>query len=135
VPESPMPEEFLEKRRLLHGKGLDAKRAAAAGAFLGAGRIAEALEILERTRDAGALARARKDAVRAGDVFSLSRACQILRVEADAAEWRELAENARKGERWYDAVNALERSGDAAAAEALRAEKCPDFKPFKPSGK
>jgi hypothetical protein len=77
----------------------------------------------------------RREAVRAGDAFSLTRACQILRVEADPSEWRELAANAERAERWFDAVNALERAGDAEKSEALRAERCPEFKPFRPAGK
>lgn len=134
MPESAMPEEFQEKRRVLYGKGLDDRRARAADAYLSAGRLADALEFLERTKDAAGLERARRDAVRAGDAYSLARACQILHVEAAASEWKELAENGRRAERWYDAVNALGRAGDAEGAEALRAEKCPDFRPFKPAG-
>jgi hypothetical protein len=114
---------------------MDRARAEAANRLLGQGRIAEALEILERTKDAGALDRARRDAVRAGDVFALARTCQILKAEAAASEWRELSQNAERAERWFDAVKALERAGDPEASEAIRAARCPDFRPLKPAGK
>ncbi len=135
MPEEPVVVDFQEKRHLLYGKGLDARRTAAAAALLVKGRLAEALEILERTKGPEPLQRVRRDAVRAGDAFSLSRACQILRVEADPSEWRELAANAERAERWYDAVNALDRVGDLEKSEALRTARCPDFKPFRPTGK
>ena len=127
--------EFQEKRRLLYGKGQEAARAAAGAALLGAGRLADALEYLERTKGAEPLAEVRRAAVRAGDFFSLVRACQILKAEPDAGEFRELAAEAERRERFYDAVNALERAGEAEKAEALRQARCPDFRPFRPAGK
>ena len=131
----PSPLELADKRRLLYGKGLDAERAAVVKALVGKGRLAEALEILDRTKDAASLGQVRKDAVRAGDLFSLVRSCQILKVDADPAELRELAGIAERAGRFYDAVNALARAGDAEASEALRQAKCPDFQPFKPANK
>ena len=131
----PVPLELAEKRRLLYGKGLDRERAAAVSALIGKGRLAEALEILDRTREAGPLDQVRRDAVRAGDLFSLVRACQILKVDPDPAELRDLAGNAERAERWYDAVNALARAGDAEKSDALRLARCPDFQPFKPANK
>lgn len=130
-----IPVEFQEKRRLLYGKGMAARRAAVAGKLADAGRLAESLEYLERDRDAAALGRVRREAVRAGDGFSLVRSCQLLRAEPDPSEWRELAANAEGAGKWYDAVNALERAGDAEKAEAVRAARCPGFRPFKPAGK
>lgn len=131
----PIPLEFQDKRLVLHGKGRESERRAAAEALLAKGRLAEALEYLERTRDEVPLRRARAEAVRTGDLFSFARANQILKSDAQPAEWRELAEAAKRAERWYEAVSALERAGDQEAADALRAEKCPDYRPFKPSGK
>ncbi len=131
----PVVTDFHEKRRLLYGKGLEGARAAAASAFLAKGRLAEALEFLERTKDENSLNRVRSEAVRAGDAISLARACQILRVEPTPAEWRELAQNAERAERWFDAVNALEKAGDLEKSEALRVARCPDFKLFRPAGK
>ncbi len=130
-----IPLEFQEKRLVLHAKGRDAERRAAAEALLAQGRLAEALEYLERTRDEAGLKRARADAIRAGDLSSYARANQLLKSEAQPAEYREIAEAAKRAERWYEAVSALERAGDQEAADALRAEKCPDYKPFKPVGK
>lgn len=131
----PVPLELAEKRRLLYGKGLDRARASAVNALLAKGRLAEALEILDRSKEAGALDQVRRDAVRAGDLFSLVRACQILRAEPDPAELRDLAGNAERAERWFDAVNALARAGDAEKSETLRLARCPDFQIFKPAGK
>ena len=131
----PIPLELGEKRHLLYGKGLERGRASVVAGLIGKGRLAEALEYLERSRDAGALDQVRRDAVRAEDLFSLVRCCQILKAEAAPAELRELAANAQRAERWYDAVNAFARAGDAEASEALRVERCPDYQPFKPANK
>jgi hypothetical protein len=131
----PLPLDLAAKRRLLYGKGLERKRQAAAEALVEAGRLAEALEVLEHTRDGAALDRVRRAAIAAGDAFSLARACQILKAAPDPAEWRDLAAAAERRERWFDAVNALERAGDAERAEAVRAERCPSFRPFRPAGK
>jgi hypothetical protein len=127
--------EFREKRRLLYGRGLEAERARVARSLVHAGRLAEAMEYIEKAKDDALLAEVRRAAVLAGDAFSLLRACQILRVEPEAAEWRDLAARAEAAERWYDAVNALERAGEQEKADALRAQRCPEFRPFKPAGK
>jgi hypothetical protein len=132
---APLPTGFAEKRRLFHARGIDAERLAVARAFLAAGRRSEALEVLERHRDPATLEEVRRSAVAAGDAFALSRCCQILKADPSPAEWRDLAAAAGRAERWYDAVNALGRAGDAEAAEALRAERCPDFRPFRPLDK
>ncbi len=131
----PVPLELAEKRHLLYGKGLDRQRASVVNALLAKGRLAEALEILDRTKEAGALDQVRRDAVKAGDLFSLVRACQILRTDPTPPELRELAGIAERAGRYYDAVNALARSGDAEASETLRLSKCPDFQPFRPANK
>jgi len=131
----PIPLELAEKRQLLYAKGLDRGRTSVANALIAKGRLAESLEYLERSKDAGALDQVRRDAVRAGDLFSLVRVCQILKSDPTPAELRELAGNAERAERWYDAVNALARAGDAEASEAIRTARCPDFQPFKPANK
>lgn len=129
------PEDIREKRRLLYGKGMEARRTEAARSLVAKGRLAEALELLERARERPLLEDVRRRAVEAGDAFSLGRACQLLEAPPDPAEWRSLAERAERRERFYDAVNALERAGDAEKAEALREARCPEFRPFKPAGK
>jgi hypothetical protein len=134
VPDAP-PDDFVEKRRLLYGRGMESRRAAAAKDLIAKGRLAAALELLERGPDRATLEDVRRRAVEAGDAFSLQRASQLLETPASADDWRALAEKAERRERYYDAVNALERAGDAEKAEALRAARCPDFKPFKPAGK
>jgi hypothetical protein len=131
----PVPRELAEKRRLLYGKGLEKERTAAVHTLLSKGRLAEALEYLERMKDGADLAEVRRAAVRAGDLFSLVRACQILKADPEPAELRELGGNAERAERWFDAVNALDRAGDVERAEAIRAAQCPDYRPFKPAGK
>ena len=130
-----IPIEFQAKRRLLHGAGMDRRRDEVADALVRQGRLAESLEYLEKTKDPARLSEVRRQAVAAGDVFSLVRACQILREDADANEWRQLASCAERAGRFYDAVNAWERSGDQAKADEVRGRNCPDFKPFKPAGK
>ena|SRR5690349_1390578 len=131
----PVPLELAEKRRLLYARGLDRERSAVVRELVGAGRLAEALEILDRTKDADALAEVRRAAVGAGDLFSLVRACQVLKSDPTPAELGELAGRAERAERWFDAVNAFDRAGDAERAEAVRAARCPDYRPFKPAGK
>ena len=134
MPDAP-PEDFVAKRRLLYGKGMESRRAAAARDLVAKGRLAAALELLERGREKPVLEDVRRRAVEAGDAFSLARSCQILDATASPEEWRSLAERAERKGRYYDAVNALERAGDAEKAEALRAAHCPEFKVFRPSGK
>ncbi len=130
-----VPVEFREKRRILYSPSLDRRRREVASALVREGRLAESLEYLEKTRDEGLLAEVRRLAVSAGDVFTLLRACQILKAEPDPPEWRALAECAERAERYCDAVNAWERAGDPAKGEEVRALRCPDFRPFKPAGK
>jgi hypothetical protein len=132
---TPIPLELADKRRLLYAKGIDRERSAVVEALIARGRLAEALEILDRTREPVALGKVRGDAVKAGDYFSLNRSCQILKAEPAPAELRDLAANAERASRFYDAVNALVRAGDAEKAEALRAARCPDFQPFRPANK
>jgi hypothetical protein len=134
VPE-PIPLGLIEKRRVLYAKGMEKRRAAVAAALVAAGRLAESLEYLERTRDAALLERVRREAVRAGDGFTLSRAAQILKIEPDPSEWRELASHAERAGRYFDAINSLDRAGDAEKAEALRMQHCPGFRPIRPAGK
>lgn len=130
-----LPLALFEKRRLLHGRGQEPHRARAAAGFVAAGRLAEALEFLDRGPDAKLLEEVRRRAVLAGDAFALFHACRLLRAEAAASEWRDLATRAEMAGRFYDAVNALERAGEPEKAEALRLAKCPEFRPFKPAGK
>ena len=131
----PIPLEFQDKRRVLLGKDREPERRAVAEALLARGRLAEALEYLERTRDEVPLKRVQAEAIRAGDVLAYARSSHLLKVETVPAEWRQLADAASRAERWFEAVTALERSGDQAAADELRAEKCPDYRPLKPANK
>jgi hypothetical protein len=129
------PLDLQEKRRLLHGKGMERKQAAAAEALLREGRLGEACEYLEHNRDAALLRRVRREAVERGDPFGLARACALLREEASPEEWRGTADRARRDGRFYEAIRSLEKAGDAEAAEALRLETHPDYRPFRPAGK
>jgi hypothetical protein len=131
----PIPTELLEKRRILYAKGQEKRRAALAAVLASKGRLAEALEYLERGREEAVLHQVRKAAVMAGDAFALSRSCQILKVDVDPSEWRDLAARAEAAGKYLDAVNAWEKAGEAEKAETLRLAKCPEFRPFKPAGK
>lgn len=131
----PVPLELLAKRQILYGKGGEKRMRPLVHRLLGEGRLAEALEYLDRTRDPADLDMVRRAAVAAGDAFSLHRAAQFLKTTPDPSEWRELARVAEGRERWYDAVNALERAGEAEKAEELRSLRCPDYRPFRPAGK
>lgn len=131
----PAPLDFLEKRRILHARGMERRRAAVSLRLLDEGRLAEAMEYIEKERDQALLDRVRRDAVAAGDAFSLARAAQLLRIAPDPSEWRDLARHAEAKERWFDCVNALEKAGDLEMAEEVRAARCPGFQPFRPAGK
>ncbi len=132
---SAVPDEFMQKRRVLYARGHERQQQAAATALLGEGRLAEALEYLERNRDRDLLARVRAAAVAAGDAFSLQRAAQLLKEEPGADEWRSLAGAAEGSGRYYDAVRAWERAGDPERSEAVRVAHHPEYAPFKPQGK
>ena len=132
---TPVPDDIVERRRILYARDGKDRIAAAAGSLLQAGRIAEALEFLERAKDQALLADARRRAVDAGDAFALKRACSILGAEASPDEWRSLAARAEAKERWFDAVNAYERAGDVEKSDEVRANRCPDYRPFKPANK
>jgi hypothetical protein len=126
---------MLERRRILYARDGQARIAAAARSLLEAGRVAEALEFLERAKDPALLADARRRAIDAGDAFALKRACSILGSDASPDEWRALAARAGAKERWFDAVNAYERAGDVEKSDEVRAQRCPDYRPFKPANK
>jgi len=132
---TPVPDDFAERRRILYARDAGPRIQAAAKELLQAGRLAEALEFLERAKDLALLGDARRRAIEAGDAFSLRRAGSLLDAEPTPDEWRTLSARAEARERWFDAVNALERAGDVEKAEALRAARCPDFRPFKPANK
>ncbi len=131
----PVPDDLFERRRLLYGKGAERTRAAAARTLLAAGRLSEALEMLERGGDPGVVAEVRRAAVAKGDAFALQRAAQLLREEVPPGDWRSLAARAEAAGRHYEAIRALEKAGDAEAAEAMRLKHHPEYVPFKPVGK
>ena len=130
-----VPDDVLERRRILYAREGKARIMAAAQSLLQAGRIAEALEFLERAKDPALLADAKRRSVDAGDAFGLKRACSILDADASPDEWRALAARAEAKERWFDAVNAYERAGDVEKSDEVRANRCPDYRPFKPANK
>jgi hypothetical protein len=132
---TPIPDDLFERRRILYARDGGARIQAAAKELLQSGRLAESLEFLERAKDLALLNDARRRAIEAGDAFSLRRAGSLLEAEPTADEWRTLSARAEAKERWFDAVNALERAGDVEKAEELRAARCPDFRPFKPANK
>ncbi len=131
----PAPLDFLEKRRILHARGMERRRASVSTRLLDEGRLAEAMEYIEKERDHALLDRVRRDAVTAGDAFSLARVAQLLKIAPEPSEWRDLARYAESKERWFDCVNALEKAGDLEKAEEVRAARCPGFRPFRPAGK
>ncbi|MHC4923478.1 MAG: hypothetical protein ACYTG4_05300 [Planctomycetota bacterium] len=116
----PAPLDYVSKRRILYAKGQEGARRAKAEEFIGAGRLSEALELLERVEDNDDLLNQVCDrAVENGDAFSLGRAGQLLRTEQDAAKWRALSEKALSIEKYFDAIRALEFAGDQEQADAM----------------
>jgi hypothetical protein len=130
-----VPVDFNDKRRILYGKSQEKAIHRTASDFLEAGRLSEALEFLERSREGALLQKVRAAAIERGDAFALSRCLQLMGDAGDPAEWNALAARAEATDRWYDAIRALERSGNTERSEALRMERHPDYRPFKPAGK
>ncbi len=130
------PKNPLEKRDLLHAESPKLDRInAIAAKMLSDGRHAEAVDYVELTKDSTLVKQLADAAVGKGSTFLLQQAERIGGTEPSAEQWAQLIENAKRAERWLDAVRALTLSGDAEAAEALRLDKCPDYEPFKPLGK
>lgn len=130
------PAHPIEKRDLLHASPPSkAKVTGVAQQLAAAGRWPEAIDYIEVAPDAGLLAKAQAHAVERGAAWLLQQVERISGKKADAADWRKLSDAAARSERWRDAVRALALAGDAEQAEALRAQKCPEYQPFKPLGK
>jgi hypothetical protein len=130
------PAHPIEKRDLLHADPPNRPRIQAIAAKLASeGRWPEAIDYLEVAKDDAILAKAQDDAVARGTVWLLQQVERISGKKCAPELWEKLSEAAAKGERWRDAVRALALAGKPAEAEALRAEKCADYEPFKPLGK
>ncbi len=130
------PAHPIEKRDLLHADKPNRARILGIVENLSrAGRWPEAIDYLEIAPDDAWLDKAEADAVTRGSAWLLQQVERISGKKASPEKWTRLAEAATKNERWRDAVRALSTAGDAAQAEALRAERCPDYDPFKPLGK
>ncbi|MEN8148501.1 MAG: hypothetical protein ABFS86_01690 [Planctomycetota bacterium] len=124
------------KRNLLYStKASDGDLNAAAGRFIERERYGEALEFLERTRDAALLGKIREEAARHGDTFLLLRVEKLSGEAIPADEWRAVAGTAESHGKYYDAYRALGKAGDEEAAEAIREEHMPEYEPFRPEGK
>jgi hypothetical protein len=130
------PAHPLEKRELLHAETPNAARIdAVVSTMADEGRLPEAVDYLEISKSPALLSRAEQDAVKRGSAWLLQQVDRIRGTASPAETWSQLAEAAQRAERWHDVVRALGLAGREADAEALRAEKCPDYEPFKPLGK
>ncbi len=130
------PAHPIEKRDLLHAEKPNASRIRAIADKLGSqGRWPEAVDYIEIAPDPAALEKARAHAIAHGSAWLLWQVDRVTGTKSDAATWERLSESAAKAERWLDAVRALQLAGKPEAAEALRAERCPDYEPYQPLGK
>jgi len=130
------PAHPIEKRDLLHAEAPNRSRVSGIAAKLaGEGRWPEAIDYIEVIKDDGLLAKAQAEAIAIGSAWLLSQVERISGKKADPSLWEKLSDSAARNERWRDAVRALSLGGQGERAEALRAEKCPDYDPFKPLGK
>ena len=130
------PAHPLEKRDLLHADPPNPGKIDAVAAQMGAsGRAPESIDYVEITKSPALLAKAETDAVARGSTWLLAQVERIRGTKSAPEMWVALAESAKKAERWYDAVRALQTAGQDADAEAVRLDKCPDYEPFKPLGK
>jgi hypothetical protein len=130
------PAHPIEKRDLLHAEQPNRARILGIVEKLSSqGRWPEAIDYLEIAPDPAWLAKAEADAVTRGSAWLLQQVERISGKKAGPEKWTRLSESAAKHERWRDAVRALSMAGEVEKAEALRAEKCPEYDPFKPLGK
>ncbi len=130
------PAHPIEKRDLLHADPPSKPKIdAIADQMLSGGRSPESIDYVEISKTPELLAKAEADAVKRGSAWLLQQVDRIRGAKSPPETWARLAESAKTAERWHDAVRALQAGGFDADAEALRAEKCPDYEPFKPLGK
>jgi hypothetical protein len=130
------PAHPIEKRDLLHADPPNRSRVSAIASSLASeGRWPEAIDYVEIVRDEALLAKAEAHAVQGGHSWLLQQVERISGKKRAPEAWKKLSDTAARAERWRDAVRALGFAGMADEAEALRAEKCPDYEPFRPLGK
>lgn len=131
-----LPKDILAKRAVLYAeKSTDADKNAVAAVFVEAQRFGEALEFLEMTKDAALLDRIREAAIERGDTFLLLQSEKIGEAESSALDWEAVLVRAKARGKFLDAYRALCQLGREEEAEDLRAEKIPEFQPFRPQGK
>ena len=90
--------------------------------FINAGRFAQALMFLERSKDASRLGRVTKEAIRIGDAFLLHG---VTRISADAVsegDWRSCGDEAMRQGKFLFARDCYEKSGDEEKMRAAREE-------------
>ncbi len=105
----------LERRHLIERELAPAKALAVAEAYLGEGRVLEALDFLRRGEADERLTELRGTAIESGDAFLLRAVATAQGRPAEAAEWGSLAEAAeRLGKERYahDARRQAEREED-----------------------
>lgn len=90
--------------------------------FLSAGKFAPAMMFYERSKDAGRLARVKKEALQLGDAFLLHWLTRIAPDLVAEAEWREAGERAMREGKFLFARDCFEKAGDADRAQAAREE-------------
>jgi hypothetical protein len=126
------PPDFREKRRILFSaSSSDEDRNRAAREFADAERFGEALELVEKTRDAEILDRVEREGIERGDTFLLLRVEKIRGQPIPPEAWRRAAAAAESRGRKFDAFRAYERAGDPEKAKAV----LPEYQPFRPEGK
>jgi len=114
-------------------KSTDAQRVATAEAFLAAGRLAEALDLLLLARDEAGVARLRRRAVEEG------RPILLLALRRDGRpvareEWRRAGDAAAGAGRWREAFRAYTEAGDEEAL-ARASAVLPGYELWQPQGK
>lgn len=90
--------------------------------FLRAGKYAQAMMFLERSRTPQALERVKKEAIRMGDAFLLHWIQRVLPGSVAEAEWKEAGERALAEGKLLFARECFERGGDPEKAAKAREE-------------
>ena len=111
----------VEKRDLLYSDKSPAELAKIGESLLAGGARYDALQFFLRADDQSGLSKIRQSAIEEGDAFMLEQFVLSGR-EIEAAEWRSLADNARRLQKFQFAIRALRAAGDDVAADKLAEE-------------
>ena len=112
---------FAKKRAILFGqKTSEAKLRATGEQFLAKNRFDDALEFFQRGNAEDLIRSVQNEAVAAGNVPLLMRACRALKQQPTRDQWMAAARKAESNGMFSSALLAWEQAGDEAGVERVR---------------